>query len=409
MKTFDNGQPLVSVIIPNYNHTRFIRGAIQSILAQTYSRYEIIVVDDGSTDDSREVVSRFGDKVRYIWQENKGLGGARNTGILASDAKFIGLLDADDEWEPTYLEKMMSLVQSCPDAVVYFSGAQSMNADGNNLPQIFGRMISPNDIYQNLLRANFIIPSTVIFRRNVIVHAGLFEEKNRELHGCEDWDLWLRLSPLHKFVGIPEPLVRYRLHNDTFSTNLGHMQKAVMGVIEQNFGIDDGKYVDWSMEKRRAYGGGFRYQAITFIQRQKNWNAAGASFQKALRIDPSLAVDLDFFYELALESQQAGYRGVSTLQGIETNAIHLQNMVLKSVKAPSERAIRKKALGTSYLALGVASYDLGTRSQFRKYYGKALMCRPELILNFNLVAKYLKSFFSKEKIESLKKLVGRHS
>jgi glycosyltransferase involved in cell wall biosynthesis len=73
MKTSENGQPLVSVIIPNYNHTRFIPGAIQSVLAQTYSRYEIIVVDDGSTDDSREVVARFGEKVRYIWQENQGL------------------------------------------------------------------------------------------------------------------------------------------------------------------------------------------------------------------------------------------------------------------------------------------------------------------------------------------------
>ena len=118
----------VSVIIPNYNNAHYLGKAIQSVLRQSFKDYEIIVVDDGSTDNSKDVVSTFGDKVRYIWQENKGLGGARNTGINASNTEFIGLLDADDEWKPFYLEKMMSLVQRHPDAAVYYSAARGMDA-----------------------------------------------------------------------------------------------------------------------------------------------------------------------------------------------------------------------------------------------------------------------------------------
>ncbi len=167
----------VSVVIPNYNNAHYLGRAIQSILHQTFTDYEIIVVDDGSTDNSKDVVGAFGDKVRYIWQENKGLGGARNTGILASNAEFIGLLDADDEWKPTYLERMISLVQRLSDAAVYFCAAQGMDAAGKDLPQIFGRFIPSDSIYQTLLRANFIIPSTVTLRRVAILEAGLFEEK----------------------------------------------------------------------------------------------------------------------------------------------------------------------------------------------------------------------------------------
>ena len=121
---------MVSVIIPNYNNAHYLKKRYTKYSNQTFTDYEIIVVDDGSTDNSKEVVDAFGDKVRYIWQENKGLGGARNTGIRASNAEFVGLLDADDEWRPDYLEKMMLLVHNILKRCVYYSGAQGMDASG---------------------------------------------------------------------------------------------------------------------------------------------------------------------------------------------------------------------------------------------------------------------------------------
>jgi glycosyltransferase involved in cell wall biosynthesis len=398
---------LISIVIPAYNLEKYLREAIESVLAQTYKNYEIIVVDDGSTDRTASIAKGYAEQIKLIQQENKGLGGARNAGILAAKADLVGLLDADDEWKPDYLERMISLIHKQPDAAVYYSSAQAMDESGNDLPQIFGGELPSNKIYRVLLRSNFIIPSTVIFRRCVILEAGLFEEKNRDLHGCEDWDLWLRLSPEHKFVGMSEPLVRYRLHANTFSANPQHMQKAVRSVVEKNFGLEDDKYADWSSEKKRAFGGVYRYQTITFIQRQKNWDAAGGALQKALMIDPSLAVNLSFFYELALGNQQSGYRGSSLAEELDANALSLERIVHLAVHALADQSTRKQALGTTYLALGLASYNSGIRSKFRKYYGKALVHRPELLLNHNFIGIYFRSFFSKEEINRFKGFLGR--
>lgn len=404
MEAFKEDQPLVSVIIPNYNHTRFIPNAIHSVLAQTYSHYEVIVVDDGSTDDSREVVAGFGNKVRYIWQENQGLAGARNTGIRVASGNLIGLLDADDEWHSDYLEQMVSLTARHPGASVFYCMAQCMDEGGRNLPQyIGGPPVDPMDLYQVLLRANFIIPSTVLFRRISILESGCFDAN---LRSCEDWDLWLRLLPVKKIVGTSKCLVRYRVHESSLSTDVEGMHAAAKKVIEKHFGVDDGLPASWVAKKRRAYGGVYRYQCITLIQRQRNWDACISLMGKALQIDPSLALDLDFFYELILGDQPVGHRGVSELENFDEKADHLQKLMRNAVEGFSDRSLRNQALGTTYYALGLASYNLGVRSQFRKYFAKALKYRPELILKSSYVAKYFKSILSKKKLESLKKLVG---
>jgi glycosyltransferase involved in cell wall biosynthesis len=403
MKIPENGQPLVSVIIPNYNHTRFIPYAIRSVLAQGYPHYEIIVVDDGSTDDSREVVARFGDKVHYIWQENQGLAGARNTGIRAARGELIGLLDADDEWHPNYLEEMVALSGEYPEAAVFYCMAQCMDVNGRGLPQfVGGPAVDPKLLYQVLLRSNFIIPSTVMFRRKAILDSGCFDAG---LRSCEDWDLWLRLLSKGTIVGASKSLARYRVHESSLSINVEGMHTATKKVVEKHFGGEEGDPSSWKPEKRRAYGGVYRYQCITFVQRQNNWEACRPLMRKALQTDPSLALDLDFFYELALGAQPVGYRGVAELQGFDANAVQLLKLVHESVDALEDRSTRKRALATTCHALGLVSYDLGTRSLFRKYFGRALAYRPELILNAGLVAKYFKSFVSKNRMEYLKKLM----
>jgi len=383
----------VSVIIPNYNNAHYLGSAIQSILDQTFTDYEIIVIDDGSKDNSREVVEGFGDKVRYIWQENKGLGGARNTGILASTSEFIGLLDADDEWKPNYLEKMMFLVAQHSNAAVYYSGAQGMDASGNNLPQFFGRKIGTNDVYQNLLRANFIIPSTVILRRSVILEAGLFEEKNRDLHGCEDTDLWLRLAPSHPFAGTAESLVRYRLHAQTFSANPAHMQDAAKTVIEKNFGLDDGKYTDWSAEKRRAFGGVYRYHALSYIHKQGNWEAAAESLSRAFEIDPTLVADLDLFYELAFGMQPPGYRDTTHRLELEQNAGRIMRMLSNIFdKGTGFEFLSKKAFGTANYAMGLVAYNSNRKDLSGRFLFRALGFSPGFLLDNKLVFTLMKSY-----------------
>jgi len=395
----------VSVIIPNYNNAHYLGIAIQSVLRQTYTDYEIIVVDDGSKDASRELVAKFGESVIYVYQENQGLAGARNTGIQMAKGELICLLDADDEWHPEYLQQMIALSNKNPDALVFYCMAQCMDADGHDLPQfVGGPPVDSKILYQALLRANFIIPSTVMFRRKPIIEAGCFDA---DLRSCEDWDLWLRILPTGKIVGAFDRLVRYRVHGGSLSTNIEGMHNAAKKVIEKHFGTDEGDPVFWEYEKRRAYGGLYRYQVITFVQRQNNWAAAASSLQKSLLIDPTLSFDLDLFYELGLGSQQVGHRGVSDVQNQELNALYLEKCVFGLPKVMG--LLRHKTIGTAEYALGLIAYGFGQRSISRRFFAKAIFHRPELLLDTRLLGNHFKSYINRDAVNGLKKMLGRIS
>jgi glycosyltransferase involved in cell wall biosynthesis len=399
-----NTRPLVSVIIPNYNHTRFLPNAIQSVLAQHYPNYEIIIVDDGSTDDSREVVAQFGDKVQYIWQNNQGLAGARNTGIRAASGELIGLLDADDEWAPDYLEQMMVMVDKNPDAIVFYCMAQCMDMDGRDLPQfVGGPPLEPGLLYQKLLRANFIIPSTVIFRKKPIVDVGYFDAT---LRSCEDWDLWLRLLPSFTIRGSHQSLVRYRLHGNSLSKNVVGMHSAAQQVIEKHFDVADSKPTEWTSDKRRAYGGLYRYQVLTYIQRQNNWEAATGAMRKAFEIDPTLTVDLDFFYELAFGTQPLGYRETAHEIELEKN-IQLITKLLENVfkKQTALKPFRRRAFGTANYAMGLVAYNLYKRDLSRKLLFRAAACSPKLLLDKRMVFLVLKSYLNPLFLIRLKRFI----
>ena len=391
--------PTVSVVIPNFNNTKFLGNAIQSALNQTYRSFEIIVVDDGSTDNCKEEIKKFGQQVRYIWQINQGLGSARNTGIRAAEGEYIGFLDADDEWLPEFLDKMVSQVTNSSNMAAVYCYAQGIDSEGCNLPQIFGGpVISPEKIYQTILRANFLIPSTILIRRSIVLSIGLFEQTNRMMHGCEDWDLWLRIlrnNPQNTFEGVPECLVRYRLHNNSLSVNSEKMQVAVSEVIKKNYGLDDNSSQKWSKEKRRAYGGVYRYHLITSIRRPGNWQFGPLLLSKALHADPSLALDLSLFYDLALGAQPTGFRGTANQLNFMENAVNVKHLVkdlFNSTKESDIRYLKRKVFGTANFALGLVAYNTRQHSICRYYFIKALFFRPELVLESRVIINLFKSF-----------------
>ncbi len=399
----------VSVVIPAYNQSHYLGGAIQSVLNQTYHDYEIIVVDDGSTDNCDEVVSEFGENVRYIWQENKGLAGARNTGIRAAKGEFLGFLDSDDEWRPEFLEQMMALVDQHPHAAVYFCCAQGMDVDGHDLPQIYGGQDKQNaDIYQELLKANFLIPSTIVMRHEVAKEAGLFDQS---LRYCEDWDLWLRVAPKYLFVGTSVSLVRYRLHSNSLSGDVSKTQRTKKLVIEKYFGSDDGNWETWSQEKRWIYGGLYRFQLIASVQRQKDWQSGAELLNKALRADPTLATDLSLFYDLALGNQPPGYRGSPQELDFEDNIAHIQSMLDEIFVSVGEENEAEKLMhhtkGTAFYAIGLLGYNIGRFDVSRKFLRKAVVHRPDM--RKQAASIYLRTLAGKGLMEVLRKLKGKRT
>jgi glycosyltransferase involved in cell wall biosynthesis len=379
----------LSVVIPDFNHTRYLDGAIRSVLDQTEPPGELIVVDDGSTDGCEDAVKKYGDRVRYLRQENQGLAAARNAGLGAARGGLVGLLDADDRWRPTFCAEMSRLAASHPSAAAYYCQAQTMDDHERRLPQVVGGPAVPAEaLYHRLLRANFIIPSTVVLRRDVVVAAGMFDAT---LRSCEDWDLWLRLLPAHTIVGLDACLVDYRVHGASLSGDPEAMQSWARRVIEKRFGAEEGSPDGWSPEKRRAFGGLYRYCAISTVQRRLDWAKAAGYLRDAVRIDPTLAEDLDLFYDLALAGQPVGYRGSVAVRVTEHMGSFVQMAESVFDDAPGT-ANRARGLGTAYKALGLVAYNAGHYALSRRYLATAIARDAQLWRDGLVLGDLAKSF-----------------
>lgn len=201
--------PYISVIIPTYNRARYVTEAINSVLAQTYTDYEIIVVDDGSTDSSKDILTPYLDSIKYIYQLNKGVSAARNTAIRAAQGEWIAFLDSDDEWLPRKLELQMRDLQRYPEAVLSCTNILFVGPSGTQSTEFFKTCLDV-DLHQpeyitEPLSKSYACTSTVLARRKETFTVGLFDE---ELSIYEDIDLFFRLSTLGGFVVNPSVLVK---------------------------------------------------------------------------------------------------------------------------------------------------------------------------------------------------------
>ena len=223
-------RPLVSVIIPTHNCGAYIADAIESVLAQTYSVCEIIVIDDGSTDQTRTSLAPYLGKIQYLNQNNRGVSAARNTGIARARGEFVALLDADDIWFPTKLELQVQALQSYPDAGWAFADFLDFDDSGvtgssrfNTWPGVrawFERhrvgesTIACGAIYVDLLQNNWMHTSSVLVRKEVLKVVGPFDDT---LHGPEDHDLWLRIAQCYPVLCVNRVLTGYRFRPQSLS------------------------------------------------------------------------------------------------------------------------------------------------------------------------------------------------
>jgi len=232
--------PKVSVIIATYNMANYLPEAIESVLNQTYKDFEIIVVDDGSTDNTKEIVKKYIDQlrnnIRYIYQENKGVVFARNTAIMDARGEFIAFLDADDKYYANRFEEEIKVIEKHPGIGLVHADDTAMTENGKciNTPRRNKKYLS-GYIFKNLYirKANISLP-TVLVKKECFEKVGLFDEHLSRL-GCEDREAWLRIAREYRIEYIGKSLAYYRRNSEGMSNNVEKMRKARYYVVEKFF------------------------------------------------------------------------------------------------------------------------------------------------------------------------------
>ena len=273
--------PLVSVLTASYNMGHYLREAVDSVLAQGWPTLEVIIIDDGSTDDTPRVCETWRDepRVRIIRQTNQGQTAAKNTGLKAACGEFVGFCDADDSWLPQKLRRQVPVLRSRPEVAVVYGDTALVDARGEPLPDIpvqrfSGRITGP------LLANNFVTFNTVLVRRKVLEEFGGFDESMRM---AIDYDLWLRISTRHEFVYLRETLARYRIWGGQMSRRTGERFEAYFRMLERFLERYPGSVTP--AEVKRAYAYTYTTRAV-WRARAGDRAAAWADLRLALRTRP---------------------------------------------------------------------------------------------------------------------------
>jgi glycosyltransferase involved in cell wall biosynthesis len=224
----------VSLVIATFNHGRLLPEALDSAIGQTLEGVEIVVVDDGSTDDTPAVLARYGDRIRVVHQSNRGLAAARNTGLAAARGAYVSFLDADDVLMPTKLAEQIAVLEQAPAVgwtycdVLIEATATGTAMRASERFGYAGRRLE-GWLFPELIHGNFIPAIAPLVRRTALDAAGGFDER---LAALEDWDLWLRLSLIAEARYSPAVLVRYRVHPGGMSEDRSRMDENRFRVLD---------------------------------------------------------------------------------------------------------------------------------------------------------------------------------
>jgi glycosyltransferase involved in cell wall biosynthesis len=267
----------VSVIIPNYNYAKYVAEAIESVMSQSYKDIEIVVVNNGSTDDSMEVLQKYAKKIRLINQENLGQSGSRKTGLEAATGDYIAFLDADDKWDPQKIEKQMLLFTPKVELVYCGINLFSENAQkiiATEIPTFRG---SCRDTFIDFPGVSIVLSgeSTSIFTRSLLEKVGGFDP---ELNSAAGWDFFRRCSKFTDFDFVPEPLVNYRLHSSNMSNSSQNTIVDIRRAYKKLFADD---YWNLSSRKIRRTIISLEYSFTKTYFKKRSYKIALGTFIKA--------------------------------------------------------------------------------------------------------------------------------
>lgn len=229
----------VSICIPTYNRKDYLKETLDSVFAQTYRDYEVVVLDDGSTDGTEEMIKTMDYKVRYYWQQNAGDAAARNRLIELAGGKFITFIDSDDLLMPDAVERMMKVMEAEGGDIVVYGPYLRIDENGN----VYGRCkrkLHSGHITKYLFQNILVHSCGSMFPRNILQEAGGFDET---LAVCSDYDLWLRLSLKYRFIALPQPTFKRRRHPGNLSEFSFANRKIELEVLENFYYKGGGKEV----------------------------------------------------------------------------------------------------------------------------------------------------------------------
>lgn len=278
--------PKVSIIIPTYNQARFITNTINSILEQTYKDFEIVVINDGSTDNTNEQLEKLGNKIKVINQENSERAIARNNGVKNSNGKYLAFVDSDDIWKPHKLERQAQVLEQSLDTALVYSTCERIDENGREIKTAKRQTKGySGNVFEKLLCRNFIVSATPLVKREYFDNTTGFETKYVPY---EDWELWIRLSVLGKFHFLTSPLAYYRIHPRQTIKNIKaeKIEKITCSILEDSF-----KLQDISTGIKRKSQGLANLRFCYWYLLANDINKAKEKIKKAIEFYPEFLID----------------------------------------------------------------------------------------------------------------------
>lgn len=278
--------PLVTVVIPTYNRRHLIEEALDSVFAQTFTDYEVVLVDDGSTDGTEALVKKkYGTRLRYVRQENQGISGARNTGIANASGKYVAFLDSDDKWLPEKLARQVAFMEAHPETGLLSTKLARYELGGDKEKVEICPVDFPRNFQDLLTGKNNVPTTTTLVRRECFEKAGLFD---RELPVAEDWDLWLRIAEHYGLACLDEILAEHRDHSQKTTQNLAKTYEGYWRFYAKTAELYADKIPNLAEVRRR--GQSFRYLLGIHLMRGGHYGASLSHLCAVLAADPAVGL-----------------------------------------------------------------------------------------------------------------------
>lgn len=282
--------PAVSIILPTFNRARMVAGAIESVQAQTFNDWELLIIDDGSVDATRDIVSAYARqdrRIRYVFQRNQGLSQTRANGLRMATGRYCGLLDDDDTYLPNKLRSQVAFLDAHPEVGLVYSYVEVVEIPSGRVVKTLppaGQM--PATTRAELIRGNPISPLGMLARMSCLSQLGGFRA---DLHGCDDYDMWLRVAKASCIKFLPERVGIYRVHGENMSGNWEHHFLDMMASFQElergQLSIDERQALIWRRAMLNQERAVRAFDAGRFRQ-------AASSYAAAIRWDPFIGAKI---------------------------------------------------------------------------------------------------------------------